>query len=271
MKPYKTKPVFKEKVWGGEWWHTDMIQNEVPVLIKFIKAQDMLSVQVHPDDEYAARIEKAPRGKDELWVILECEEGSEIIYGFRRKVEKDELMEHLLKGSVEEMLNRVKVRAGDCIFIPAGTVHSLGGGIRLLEIQQPSELTYRLYDWDRTDSGGSRRELHIEKALQAINYSNKSPEIKNIYDSSDGNMFNIIHCEHFSSIFRPIKCGDTVNYEREGFRAVTLIEGRGLMKFDKVYIPLKKGDTVIIPEDFEGKVSMECLEAIECIETVCGY
>lgn len=270
MRPYKTEPVFMERIWGKESWHTSICRDNVPVLIKFIYARDILSVQVHPDDEYAERLEGLPRGKDEMWLILECDRDSEIIYGFKRRVDKSELLELVEKGMVVENLSFVKVRRGDCIFVPAGTVHTLGRGILALEIQQPCELTYRLYDWDRTDMNGNKRELHIEKAVEAIDYSNVLPEIKNIYDSSVDDIFNIINCKHFSCVYRSMKSRNIHIYGKDGFRAVTLIKGKGLVSFENNIISVEKGDTCIIPEDYGEKVSIECMEDMECIETVCG-
>lgn len=270
MEPYKTVQVIKERIWGRESWHISACEESIPVLIKFIDARDVLSVQVHPDDKYAAELERAQSGKTEMWLVLECGSDSEIVYGFKRMVGRSEVVERAEKELLTDVLNFVKVRKGDCIYIPAGTVHTLGGGMEVLEIQQPCDLTYRLYDWGRTDMSGNKRELHIEKAAHVIDYSNILPEIKNIYDSSDGDIYNIINCEHFSCCYRPMKYRDVHTYGRKGFKAVTLISGKASIFFENSIITLEKGDTCIIPEDYEGNVGIECLEDMECIETVCG-
>ena len=271
MKPYKTEPLFVKKIWGEEIWHTGVSPEESLVLIKFIEAKDILSVQIHPSDEYAARVEGRPRGKDEMWLIVECEQDAEIVYGFNGGISKKELRKLIQNNTLVEGLNFIKVKRGDCVFIPAGTVHTLGKGITVLEIQQSCDLTYRLYDWDRRDGYGRKRELHIEKALDAINYSNTLPRIKNIYDSSVDYPTDIIKCEHFSCIYRPMKHKDKYTYNGGCFRAVTLIEGKGLITFENQVITMEKGDTCIFPENYRGETGIECVEDMECIETICDF
>lgn len=286
MRPYKTNPVIVERVWGGsrlceynksiqgstigESWETGSLEGDIPVLIKLIDARETLSVQVHPDDEFAFKIENEKNGKSEAWVVLECSEDAFIIYGFNRPVEKVEIMSLLEKGSIAEVLNYVKVRKGDCIYIPAGTVHSLGKGILAYEVQQPSDLTYRIYDWDRKDLHGKSRELHVDKAAEAINYSAKLPQITNMYDSLKDNFFNIINCKHFESSYRCLKHKEHQSYEPGRFRAVTIISGSVVLKFEDSLILAHKGDTLIIPEEYGRTVSIEGLEAAEYIVTTCN-
>ncbi|MHB1393428.1 MAG: type I phosphomannose isomerase catalytic subunit [Clostridia bacterium] len=286
MRPYKTNPVIVERVWGGnklceynkriqgstigESWETGLLEGNTPVLIKLIDAKETLSVQVHPDDEFASKIENAQNGKSEAWVVLECEEDAFIIYGFNRPVTKEELMSMLEKGLVAEVLNYVKVRKGDCIYIPAGTVHSLGKGILVYEVQQPSDLTYRIYDWNRKDMQGKSRELHIDKAVEVINYSSELPQITNIYDSLMGGFFNIINCIHFESSYRCLEHKERQNYEPGRFRAVTMVSGSVVLKFEDSLILAYKGDTVIIPDEYDRTVSIEGLEAAEYIVTTCN-
>lgn len=285
MKPYKSKPLLIERPWGGnrlagynkrlpgspigESWETGTIDGSTPVLIKLIDARDALSVQVHPDDEFASRVENANNGKSEAWVILDCEKDSRIIYGFNRNIGKEELKEILKKGSVSEILNFVKVRKGDCVYIPAGTVHSLGEGILAYEVQQPSDLTYRIYDWDRTDSEGRSRELHIDKAVEAINYTAQLPIINNIYDSSKDGFFNIINCGYFESSYRCLRHKESQSYEAGSFRAVTTISGSIILKFEDSLLLSYKGDTCIIPGEYDRVVHIEGLEAAEYIITTC--
>ena len=136
-----------------------------PLLLKLLDARDTLSVQVHPDNEYAARVEHK-LGKTEAWHILRCDEGAELVYGLTPGVTKEELRAACREGSrVEGMLRRVKVHPGETYYIPAGTVHAIGRGILLYEIQQSSDVTYRFYDWNRTDKAGNKRELHLDKAI----------------------------------------------------------------------------------------------------------
>lgn len=136
-----------------------------PLLLKLLDAKDTLSVQVHPDDAYAARVEQK-MGKTEAWHILHAEPGAELVYGIRSGTDKEMLLKASLKGAaVEELLHRVQVRSGETYYIPAGMVHAIGRGIVLYEIQQSSDVTYRFYDWERTDDKGNKRELHIQKAV----------------------------------------------------------------------------------------------------------
>ena len=143
---------------------------ELPILIKLIDAKEKLSVQVHPDDEYA-RLHEQDSGKTELWYVLHARKKAEIVYGFRRTMTVSQVRETLSRGTIESCLNHVPVHQNDLFFIPAGTVHEIGAGVLLAEIQQSSNLTYRLYDYNRTDRNGNLRPLHIEKALDVANLS----------------------------------------------------------------------------------------------------
>lgn len=286
MRPYKTNPVIVEKVWGGrklceynkkikgnnigESWETGFLGENTPVLIKLIDAKETLSVQVHPGNEFALKFENANNGKNEAWVVLECEEDACIIYGFNRPILKKELKSLLEKGLISEVLNHVKVKKGDCIYIPSGTVHSLGKGILVYEVQQPSDLTYRIYDWDRKDFQGKSRELHIDKAVEVIDYSSLLPPITNIYNSLKNGFFNIIDCRYFESSYRCLKCKEYCSYEAGRYRAVTMISGSAALKFEGYQILAQKGDTCIIPEKYEETVLIEGLEAAEYIVTTCN-
>ncbi|MHC1777850.1 MAG: type I phosphomannose isomerase catalytic subunit [Lentimicrobium sp.] len=143
--------------------------DEFPILVKFIDAADYLSIQVHPDNELAAK-RNIGYGKSEMWYIIAADEGSELISGFSKKVDQATYLKHLENKSLREILNFEKVRKGDVFYMPAGRVHALGPGIFLAEIQQTSDTTYRIYDWDRVDSEGKSRELHVEEALDAIDF-----------------------------------------------------------------------------------------------------
>ena len=156
---------------------------EFPLLIKFIDARDKLSIQVHPDDRLASERHHA-WGKTEMWYIIDAEPGAVIYTGFRKKITREEYLIYLNEKRLEEILNITPVRGGDVFFIPAGMVHAIGAGIILTEIQQTSDVTYRIYDWDRLDASGKPREMHTSLALDAINFGldssnliKKSPEI----------------------------------------------------------------------------------------------
>lgn len=181
---FKTKPFISEKVWGYERWIVSvhqagqaiadttspqtggkelgaLIGSAYPLLIKVIQANETLSVQVHPDDEYA-RIHEHSAGKTECWYILDADSDAKIIYGLNKTYSRDELEAAIKNNTLESCLRSVQVTKGDFIFIPAGTVHAIQGGLRLLEVQQSSDITYRLYDWGRP------REIHIQKGLDVI-------------------------------------------------------------------------------------------------------
>ncbi len=169
----KLKPILSKKIWGYELWiastHKDGCQEEFknaagenyPLLVKIIQADATLSVQVHPDNEMAKKLENG-RGKTECWYVLDAGPDAQLIYGLNGQHSKEDLESAITKGNLEDYMRYVRVKKGDFIYIPAGTVHAIGGGLRLLEIQQSSNITYRLYDW------GRGREVHIKKGLQAV-------------------------------------------------------------------------------------------------------
>ncbi|MDO5331173.1 MAG: class I mannose-6-phosphate isomerase [Bacillota bacterium] len=158
--------MLKEYIWGTEDW----IHQDNKILIKVIDAKDKLSVQVHPNDEYAKSVEGQANGKNEMWYILSANEGAFIYCGFKQKVDRELVKNAALDGSIEKYLNKIFVKPGDLIKIPAGTVHAIGAGIKLLETQQNSNLTYRLYDYQRISADGKQRELHLDKALDVLYY-----------------------------------------------------------------------------------------------------
>ena len=141
-----------------------------PVLTKIIDARDALSVQVHPDDAYAQRVEGQPNGKTECWYVLGCEPGAELVLGWTRDTSRAEYERRVADGTLGAILRRVPVRAGDAFFLPAGTLHAIGAGIQIFEAQQPSELTYRIFDWNRVGADGKARELHVQKAGDVLDY-----------------------------------------------------------------------------------------------------
>ena len=152
---------------------------KIPVLIKFIDAQQNLSVQVHPDDKYAEIHENGKSGKNEMWYVLDAVPDAYLVYGFNKNMSKEELKKHMENGTVETCLNKVQVKKGDVFFIEAGNVHAIGAGVLIAEIQQSSDLTYRLYDYNRVGADGKKRELHIKKVLDTVNLSVNVPQKQN--------------------------------------------------------------------------------------------
>lgn len=149
---------------------------EFPILAKFIDAKQDLSIQVHPDDEYARENEK-DNGKTEMWYIIDADEGASLIYGFKHNVTKEILERAIERGELDKHLQKVEVHKGDLFYVPAGTVHDIGKGILLAEIQESSNVTYRVYDYDRIDKNGKKRELHFDKAVQVMDMG-VAPDIK---------------------------------------------------------------------------------------------
>lgn len=178
------EPFYSEKIWGYEKWNVsthrngqstikvsgeplgDYLQAELPILVKIIQANETLSVQVHPQDEYANRYEN-DNGKTECWYILEATPGAGVICGLQPGIDKTEFQQLLATNRVTEGLQRLEVKAGDLIYIPAGTIHAIEGGLKILEVQQSSDVTYRLYDWGRD------REMHLEKGLDVIDFAHQ--------------------------------------------------------------------------------------------------
>lgn len=226
----------------------------LPVLIKFIDANKDLSVQVHPDDEYASRHEFGQNGKTEMWYVLDAAKGSQIIYGLNSDVDADILKASITDGSIGKYLQKVPVSKNDVFFLEPGTIHAIGTGVLIAEIQENSNLTYRLYDYDRTDKNGNKRELHIDKALAVANL-NGSTEPKQplrVLRYMPGMASELLgRCKYFE-VHRLI-----INTERKqevyfkadelSFRVLLCINGCGVMTFENEMLKIYKGDCFFVP------------------------
>ncbi|MCI8587033.1 MAG: class I mannose-6-phosphate isomerase [Clostridia bacterium] len=248
---YKNKTlteIYNDKEIRKEIFGTKCINLEdFPLLIKFIDANDCLSVQVHPDNEYALKNENS-QGKTEMWYILDCEEGAQIICGVKEGISIEELKNSINENKITESLNYIDVHKGDAIYIPSGTIHALLGKTLVAEVQQNSNITYRVYDWGRTNKEGKPRELHINKALEVIKTENR-PQIQNI--KNDIVKLNIVKSEFF--ITNKINVTEEYQEEISGetFIAFNVIEGKGeLVIEDKIY-KIEKGESFIIPANVE--------------------
>ncbi|MDD4378282.1 MAG: class I mannose-6-phosphate isomerase [Eubacteriales bacterium] len=283
MLPYKTESVFIEKIWGGDRLKSynknflgkigesieyNVDKDGIPLIIKLIDAWHNLSIQVHPNKKAAIDLGDGLSGKDELWVVLDCDEDSEVFCGFNGYYEKKVIGDAATDGSIINMLNRIKVKKGDCIFIPSGTVHALGKGVLVYELQQASNLTYRLYDWGRIENG-EKRELYIDKALYSIDISKKAEKIINVYDIS--NMECRLTCigeyEHFGAIFVALKNEESIMQRCDETKIVTAISGKGFLCYKDKKMIMKKGDTMVIPRDSNGFVSIISSGALKYIES----
>lgn len=213
-----------------------------PLLIKLIDAQGNLSVQVHPSDEYALAHE-GEYGKTEMWYILDCEEGASLYYGFSRDVTKEEYQAAIQNGELTDILNRVPVKRGDVFFIPAGTVHAIGAGILICEIQQNSNTTYRVYDYNRRDKDGNLRPLHIEKAL-AVSHLEKSPDLA---VSPDGDDVLLATCEYFEVKRLRTDGEKNISVNDTSFVSLMITDGCGSLTYEGGEMEFDKGESIFIP------------------------
>lgn len=301
MYPIKFKPIIKPKIWGGESWEISGVEgdvsvvangflagntldellevymgdlvgdsvyekfgNEFPLLVKFIDANDNLSVQVHPGDELAAERHNS-FGKTEMWYVLDCKNGAELINGFNREITKEEYLDALNSGRILDVMNSVKVRKGDVFFIPAGRVHGIGGGNYLAEIQQTSDITYRIYDYDRRDSNGNARELHTELAVDAIDYKFYD-NYRTDYVPRANVSVNVADCKYFTT--NVFECDEPVEKdfpEIDSFIIYVCTAGSCRIEYDDDHssITIKRGESVLVPAVIknlcffpDGKASM---------------
>jgi len=317
--PFKFKPIFKDKIWGGhkiseklgldftplpncgeawvlsgvnknqtkiangflagnelnelvEVYMDDLVGGKVfqkygenfPILVKFIDANDYLSIQVHPDDELAAARHNG-FGKTEMWYILDAEKDAELISGFNKKVDSDIYIEHLQDKTLKDIMNIEKVDTGDVFYMPAGRVHALGPGILLAEIQQTSDITYRIYDWDRVDDKGNSRPLHIAQALDAIDFE--------VYDHYRTNYLkklnqtvSLVDSPYFITNF--LHFNEPVNKDLsqlDSFVIYLCAEGSTDLHYRDGSMNMKIGEVVLIPAELQG-VSLVPLKETKLLE-----
>lgn len=228
-----------------------------PILIKLIDAKDNLSIQVHPENEYALKNE-GEFGKTEMWYVVDCSDDAELIYGFKNKISKEEFAQSIQDNTLLDKLNVVKVKKGDVFFIEAGTVHAIGKNVLIAEIQQNSNTTYRIYDYNRLGADGKPRELHVKKASDvAVTEPAKYPIAPmgktEIFDGYD--MTLLAECELFTVKKYDVKSSVTIATDSTSFKSVLVIGGEG--KIDGM--PFKRGDSFFIPASFgDAKVEGEC-------------
>ncbi len=227
--------------------------DKFPLLIKFIDAASPLSIQVHPDDEMA-RVLDADGGKTEMWVICEAEKDAYLYYGVKEKISEDDFAASIVDGSITEKLNRVPVKPGDVFFIRAGTIHAIGAGITICEIQQTSDTTYRLFDYNRVDANGNPRELHIEKGKRA---SSLVPPEK-IYEEGRmvGNENVLVECPFFTTSSFDVNGEACFEVGADSFSSLTVIDGAGSISCGDEVFDVKKGDTVFAFAN-AGKISLK--------------
>ncbi|MCQ2462464.1 MAG: class I mannose-6-phosphate isomerase [Clostridia bacterium] len=237
-----------------------------PVLIKLIDAKQNLSVQVHPDDEYAMRVE-GESGKTEAWYIVDCDEGAQLIYGFKKEISRDEFEQAIKNNTLLDVVNRVSVKKGDLFFIESGTLHAIGEGILLAEIQQSSNTTYRVYDYGRIVDG-KPRELHIEKALDVTNRKMPKSTGKPMGEKEcfEGFCMTLLtKCEFFTSTDIEISTQYTDSADNTSFVSLLVLDGEGTLEGCGESLEIKKGDSVFIPAS-SGKFTVS--GKLDIIKTV---
>ena len=225
----------------------DRFGEEFPLLIKFIDAKTPLSIQVHPSDEIAKQRHNS-FGKNEMWYVMEAEENAELIVGFNKKIEKTEYVNHLKNSKLHEILNVEKVKKGDTYYIPTGRVHAIGAGVLLAEIQQTSNVTYRIYDYDRIDDKtGEKRELHTGLALDAIDY-NFHDNYKTKYDRKENTSNKLVYSNYFKSNYFNVQGSIEKDFsELDSFVIYICVEGVLDVEYEGVIFSLNKGETILFP------------------------
>lgn len=229
-------------------------KGELPILIKFIDAKKDLSVQVHPTDEYAVKNESGQLGKTEMWYVLDASKDASLIYGLHTTTEKAVFREAIEQGTVERYLQKVPVKKDDVFFIEAGTVHAIGAGALIAEIQENSNLTYRLYDYDRVDKNGNKRQLHVDKALDVANLTGmaepKQPLRVLKYHAGVASE-QLCRCKYFE-VYRMIvntERKQVVHYQSDSvsFRVLLCVNGCGMVRFEGEALDIYKGDCLFVP------------------------
>lgn len=297
--PIKFKPIFKEKIWGGEklktllhkdcnlpnigesWEISDVDEDisivsngalkgkplkdllkeyksdfigtknyeifgdKFPLLIKFIDAKEDLSIQLHPNNTLAAKRHNS-FGKTEMWYVMQADKDANLIVGFNQQMTPQKYLEHLEAKTLPEILNVDKVNEGDTYFIEVGRVHSIGAGVLLAEIQQTSDITYRVYDWDRVDAKGKERELHNDLALDAFNFNMKE-DFRVSYSKIDNLSNSMVACPYFTTNYLEVNRSIEKKNEVDSFIIYMCVDGEAEIRIDQTKETITKGETVLLP------------------------
>jgi mannose-6-phosphate isomerase len=217
---------------------------QFPLLLKYLDCNRVLSVQVHPDDAYGSKMKKPDRGKTEAWYIVAADEGSVIYAGLKQGVDEPRLREAMLAGQTDEVLHSFQPASGDCVFIPTGTVHALGAGLLVAEIQQSSDTTFRLFDWNRVDEHGNSRPLHIEQSLEVTNYQ-RGPIRPQRTDGKINGWQTLAECDKF--VFRSLEQGTAKIGGDEKFHILTLPCGTATLQSGSELAEFQTGESALIP------------------------
>jgi len=234
---------YKEELVGTK--NYNQFGTQFPLLIKFIDARKDLSIQLHPNDELAKERHNS-FGKTEMWYVMNVEKDAHLIVDFKDGVTVDDYLESLKNKTLPKILNFEKVKKGDTYFIEVGRVHAIGAGVLLAEIQQTSDITYRIYDWDRVDAKGNSRELHTELAIDAIDF-NMDKNYKASYSKIDNKINPMVSCPYFTTGFLPVTETILKTNEHDSFLIYMCVSGKLAISGNAVHTRLKMGETVLIP------------------------
>lgn len=230
-------------------WGQACLRGEFPILVKLIDAQKDLSIQVHPSDQ-TARQDLGERGKAEMWYIVDCEPQSSIYFGFSRQVTKEAFLKYVEDGQIPLILNRVSVSPGDVFYILPGTIHAIGAGIVIAEIQQNSNTTFRVYDYQRRDANGKLRPLHLERATEVMNYQPIVPEECKANSSitfDDFTMDEMFSCKYFRAYSVDVKNQITLHCDGTSFHHLLCVAGNGEIVYDGVHYTFECGQSYFMP------------------------
>lgn len=217
---------------------------QFPLLFKFLDAREDLSIQVHPNDELAKERHNS-FGKTEMWYVMQADENARIIVGFEQKSSPEQYLRSLEEKTILGLLHTVKVQKGDVFFLETGTVHAIGAGLVIAEIQQTSDITYRIYDFDRKDANGNTRELHVDLALDAINYELTDTQKEYTHHENQSN--GMVDCAYFTTNYIPLDGESVVRKDGESFTVYMCVEGHFEIEIDGQKYEYQTGDTVLIP------------------------
>ena len=282
MNYYKFTPLLKTLIWGTESWQISGVPgnetpvqgsaspltlntlvaeqkeqlvghanyqrfgNEFPLLIKFIDAHQDLSIQVHPTDEIAHRQGK-PRGKTEMWYVMESQPSATLYNGLKMQITPEQYKEMVENDTICDALARYQVHEGDCFFIPAGRIHAIGAGCYLAEIQQTSDVTYRIYDYKRRDKDGNLRQLHTREAAESINYT-VLPDYRQQYTPAKNEGQLLVECPYFNTAVYDLDEPMTIDYsELDSFVILIGLKGKGTLTVDGETVTFKAGETLLLP------------------------
>jgi mannose-6-phosphate isomerase len=246
----------------------DHFGNIFPLLIKFIDANEDLSIQVHPDDELAKNRHNS-FGKTEMWYVIDADPGSTLIAGFNKELTELQYLDKFNSGHLTDILNKEEVKAGDVFFLPAGRVHTIGKGLLIAEIQQTSDITYRIYDFERVDNKGNKRELHTEEALAAIDYKHY-PEYKTKYKPERDKSVKLVSCPYFTANLLDFTKSTSKDYTGlDSFVIYVCVEGEFSVKYNDAEYPVKMGECILLPKSVDN-VQLETKAGFKILESYIG-